>query len=50
MGNKLLFSNKINPLNNYLIYKTVQKDHKIIRKYPDKVQIDGTQLKYTFEI
>ena len=33
-----------------MIYKTVQKDHKINRKYPDKVQIDGTQLKYTFEI
>ena len=33
-----------------MIYKTVQKDHEINRKYPDKVQIDGTQLKYTFKI
>ena len=31
-----------------MIYKTIQKDHKIDRKYPDKVQIDGKQLKYTF--
>ena len=49
MVNKLLFSNKINPLNNQMIYKTAQKDHKTNCKYPDKVWIEETQLKYTFE-
>ena len=49
MVNKLLFSNKITPLNNQMIYKTAQKDHKTNCKYPDKVQIEETQLKYTFE-
>ena len=32
-----------------MIYKTAQKDHKTNCKYPDKVLIEETQLKYTFE-
>ena len=32
-----------------MIYKTAQKDHKTNCKYPDKVWIEETQLKYTFE-
>ena len=32
-----------------MIYKTAQKDHKTNCKYPDKILIEETQLKYTFE-
>ena len=32
-----------------MIYKTAQKDHKTNCKYPDKVWIEETQLKYTFK-